>query len=215
MVYSGPGAGTAGKRGDDDGGAVMPEIPDKHFFKIGEVCQVTDTQPYVLRFWESEFPQLAPDKTRSGQRVYTRQDIEMVFEIKQLLYDQEFTIAGARKRLEERPRGRKRSQSKKNEQDNPSLFSTPATEVKVRRVPAKKAVSSTTLRAAEKSHKEALKQLKQLSKKVADAEHGWREATAELRRLSKENESERRRRTHIALKLEKVLKGLESLESGL
>jgi DNA-binding transcriptional MerR regulator len=75
------------------------EVPKKLFYKIGEVCSLTDTQPYVLRFWESEFPQLAPKKTRTGQRVYRPRDIEMVLEIKKLLYDEGFTIAGARKKL--------------------------------------------------------------------------------------------------------------------
>jgi DNA-binding transcriptional MerR regulator len=79
----------------------VAEIPDKAFYKIGEVCQYTDTQPYVLRFWESEFPRLAPEKSRSGQRMYTRRDIDLVLRIKQLLYEEEFTIAGARKKLEQ------------------------------------------------------------------------------------------------------------------
>jgi DNA-binding transcriptional MerR regulator len=79
----------------------MAKIPEKLFFKIGEVCDLTDTQPYVLRFWESEFPQLAPKKNRSGQRIYSSEDIEMVQEIKRLLYDSGFTIAGARKQLEQ------------------------------------------------------------------------------------------------------------------
>ena len=78
-----------------------PEVPNKLFYKIGEVCEITDTQPYVLRFWESEFPQLAPRKNRSGQRVYQRKDIDMVIRIKKLLYDEEYTIAGARKKLDE------------------------------------------------------------------------------------------------------------------
>jgi DNA-binding transcriptional MerR regulator len=79
----------------------MANIPEKLFFKIGEVCELTDTQPYVLRFWESEFPQLAPKKNRSGQRIYSSEDIEVVQEIKRLLYDSGFTIAGARKQLEQ------------------------------------------------------------------------------------------------------------------
>jgi len=74
---------------------------DKLFYKIGEVCELTDTQPYVLRFWESEFPQLAPQKNRSGQRMYRRRDIEMVETIKRLLYLEGYTIAGARKRLDQ------------------------------------------------------------------------------------------------------------------
>jgi DNA-binding transcriptional MerR regulator len=75
-------------------------IPNKLFFKIGEVCEITDTQPYVLRYWESEFPALAPAKNSSGQRIYRRKDIETVLRIKQLLYDEGFTIAGAKKKLE-------------------------------------------------------------------------------------------------------------------
>ena len=75
------------------------EIPKKHYYKIGEVCSLTDTQPYVLRFWESEFPQLAPDKSRTGQRVYRPRDVEMILEIKKLLYEEGYTIAGARKKL--------------------------------------------------------------------------------------------------------------------
>jgi DNA-binding transcriptional MerR regulator len=80
---------------------MTPEVPNKLFYKIGEVCELTDTQPYVLRFWESEFPQLAPRKNRSGQRVYQRKDIDTVLRIKKLLYDEEYTIAGARKKLDE------------------------------------------------------------------------------------------------------------------
>lgn len=84
-------------------GKPVSEIPSKLFYKIGEVCEITDTQPYVLRFWESEFPQLAPRKNRSGQRVYQRKDIETVLQIKKLLYEEEYTIAGARKKLEDEP----------------------------------------------------------------------------------------------------------------
>src|SRR5215510_6646400 len=82
------------------------QIPNKLFFKIGEVCEITDTQPYVLRYWESEFPALAPAKNSSGQRIYRRRDIETILRIKQLLYDEGFTIAGAKKRLEVELSGR-------------------------------------------------------------------------------------------------------------
>src|SRR5262249_6043216 len=82
------------------------KIPNKLFFKIGEVCELTDTQPYVLRYWESEFPSLAPAKNSSGQRIYRRRDIETVLRIKELLYQEGFTIAGAKKRLEAEASGR-------------------------------------------------------------------------------------------------------------
>lgn len=81
-------------------------IPNKLFFKIGEVCELTDTQPYVLRYWESEFPSLAPAKNSSGQRIYRRRDIETVLRIKQLLYEEGFTIAGAKKKLETEAAGK-------------------------------------------------------------------------------------------------------------
>jgi len=77
-----------------------PKIPSKLFFKIGEVCELTDTQPYVLRYWESEFSALAPAKNNSGQRIYRRRDIETILRIKTLLYEEGFTIAGAKKKLE-------------------------------------------------------------------------------------------------------------------
>lgn len=77
----------------------IPEIPDKSLFTIAEVARLTSTKPFVLRFWESEFPTLQPTKAPNGRRLYTREDIEMVFEIKRLLYDEGFTIAGARKHL--------------------------------------------------------------------------------------------------------------------
>ena len=82
------------------------KVPNKLFFKIGEVCEITDTQPYVLRYWESEFPALAPAKNSSGQRIYRRRDIDTVLRIKQLLYEEGFTIAGAKKRLESEMAGR-------------------------------------------------------------------------------------------------------------
>jgi DNA-binding transcriptional MerR regulator len=74
-------------------------IPEKIFFKIGEVCELTGIQAHVLRYWESEFPMLAPQKNRAGQRTYRKRDVEMVLHIKQLLYEEQYTIAGAKKKL--------------------------------------------------------------------------------------------------------------------
>ena len=76
-----------------------PKIPDKLFFKIGEVASIADTKPHVLRYWETEFGILRPVKNVSGQRVYRRRDVEVVLEIKRLLHQERFTIAGAKKRL--------------------------------------------------------------------------------------------------------------------
>jgi DNA-binding transcriptional MerR regulator len=69
------------------------------FFRIGEVCDIAGIEPYVLRFWETEFPILVPEKSKAGHRVYKRKDIEMVLRIKELLYVRGYTIAGARKHL--------------------------------------------------------------------------------------------------------------------
>ena len=74
-------------------------IPQKLFFKIGEVCELAGVQAHVLRYWESEFPMLAPQKNRAGQRTYRRKDVEMALRIKELLYDEQYTIAGAKKKL--------------------------------------------------------------------------------------------------------------------
>jgi DNA-binding transcriptional MerR regulator len=75
------------------------EVPDKLYFKIGEVAQLTGIQPYILRYWETEFGTLRPAKSRSGQRVYRRNDVLAVLRIKDLLYRQRFTIAGAKRHL--------------------------------------------------------------------------------------------------------------------
>ena len=76
-------------------------IPDKPFFKIGEAARLCALKPYVLRYWETEFHSIKPQKTRSGQRLYRRQDVELLLRIRNLLYDQRFTIEGARSRLRE------------------------------------------------------------------------------------------------------------------
>lgn len=70
------------------------------YYKIGEACKLLDIQPYVLRYWETEFPELSPNKSRSGQRVYSQDELDLIRRIKELLYEEGFTIAGAKKRLE-------------------------------------------------------------------------------------------------------------------
>ncbi|MDQ1558022.1 MAG: hypothetical protein QOD32_1082 [Pyrinomonadaceae bacterium] len=80
-------------------------IPEKLFFKIGEVCDITGVQAHVLRYWESEFPMLAPQKNRAGQRTYRKRDVEMALRIKELLYEDQYTIAGAKKKLASEIRG--------------------------------------------------------------------------------------------------------------
>ena len=91
----------AGSREVPGDGQHASIIPEKAFFRIGEVSRITATKPFVLRYWETEFPMLQPVKSPKGHRLYRRQDIETVLKIKRLLYDEGFTIAGARRHLRE------------------------------------------------------------------------------------------------------------------
>jgi len=77
------------------------QLPDKLFFKIGEVADIVGVKPHALRYWESEFPALRPKKTRGAHRQYSRRDVELAMLIRQLLHDEGFTIPGARKRIRE------------------------------------------------------------------------------------------------------------------
>jgi DNA-binding transcriptional MerR regulator len=84
----------------------MIELPEKAYFKIGEVAKLLEVEPYVLRYWETEFDVLDPEKTKSGQRVYQKDDIELLLQIRALLYEEMFTIAGARRQLERSRQGK-------------------------------------------------------------------------------------------------------------
>jgi len=79
----------------------QPVIPDKLYFRIGEVSHIAGVEPYVLRYWESEFPFLAPKKSGSGHRLFRRKEVELILELKRLLYEKRFTIEGARLYLEQ------------------------------------------------------------------------------------------------------------------
>jgi DNA-binding transcriptional MerR regulator len=97
---------TRSPRARRSGEDLLPEvfIPEKLYFRIGEVSKLTHTKPFVLRFWETEFPTLKPMKSKSGHRLYRRRDIEHVLEIRRLLYGKGFTISGARKHLAKNPK---------------------------------------------------------------------------------------------------------------
>jgi DNA-binding transcriptional MerR regulator len=79
----------------------LGEIPQRLFFKIGDVAELVGVKPYVLRYWETEFPMISPQKSDSGQRVYRRADVEIVLIVKKLLYQERYSIEGARKRIKE------------------------------------------------------------------------------------------------------------------
>ena len=91
------------------GKSTRPGIPDKLYFKIGEVSAIAGLPTYVLRFWETEFPKIQPKRTPAGQRLYRQSDVELILDIKHLLYDKKFTIPGAKKHL-----GKKSHTTKKN-----------------------------------------------------------------------------------------------------
>lgn len=74
-------------------------IPDKLFYKIGEVSEIAGVKPYILRYWESEFPFLKPNKNKSGQRVYTRKNLDLILQVRDFLYQEKYTIAGVKKRF--------------------------------------------------------------------------------------------------------------------
>ncbi|MFQ5328697.1 MAG: MerR family transcriptional regulator [Thermodesulfobacteriota bacterium] len=77
----------------------MTKIPDRLYFKIGAVSKIADIKPYILRYWESEFDMIRPQKTGSNQRVYRRKDVQLILEIKRLIYKEKFTLEGAKKRI--------------------------------------------------------------------------------------------------------------------
>lgn len=83
---------------------VPVEIPDKLYFKIGEVADLVGVKPYVLRYWETEFPEIAPGKSKSKQRLYKRKELELILKIRDLLYKEKFTIEGARQYLKDAQR---------------------------------------------------------------------------------------------------------------
>ncbi len=93
-----------------------PEIPDKLYFKIGEVSELLGVEAYVLRYWETEFPVLSPKKSGTGHRLYRRKDVELLLRIKHLLYDKRFTIEGARQSLHSEARAPKQPRASKRVQ---------------------------------------------------------------------------------------------------
>ncbi len=211
----------------------MAEIPDKPFYKIGEVCQYTDTQPYVLRFWESEFPRLAPQKSRSGQRMYTRRDIDLVLRIKELLYEEEFTIAGARKKMEQEESGES-GDAPAPERERPAPEAAPPEQA-----PAPEG-SSPEEHAAPLLFEEALPpsavepppqpaapspaeraraviaetEIGALRKRIADLESRQAALAAALEAAEQARRGERERRERVAERLETLLHSLESSPTG-
>ncbi len=102
-----------------------PPIPEKLYFRIGEVSRLVGVQPYVLRYWETEFPALAPRKAGSGHRFYRRKDVELLLQIKQLLYEKRFTIEGARRHLESQTKAGRASRATSGARPRPAKAAQP------------------------------------------------------------------------------------------
>src|SRR5438093_12171500 len=100
----------------------VPEIPDKLFFRIGEVSSLLSLEAYVLRYWETEFPSLAPKKSGTGHRLYRRKDVELLLRIKHLLYEKRFTIEGARQSLQSESASKSRSPRARTPRSQTDLF---------------------------------------------------------------------------------------------
>ncbi len=155
----------------------------KIYHKIGEACRILDIQPYVLRYWETEFPALSPNKSKSGQRVYSERDLAMIRRIKELLYDEGYTIAGAKKKLESegeppplpRPAPEKKPAAKK--EDAPAEKPAPKPTPKAKAGTAKKKAP------ARKKAKAAASAPADPAARLRELDQGVRKALAEARKL--------------------------------
>lgn len=194
----------------------LNQIPKKRQYRASEVCQLTDTQPYVLRFWESEFPQLCPDKNRGGQPVYRRADIDVVIRIKQLLYEEEYTIEGARKRLEQEMSGEVEAPPRMDDlQEEASVDEVAPPSEEASRPPliamAEQSSSGSSLdrSAVERErYDDALEEIAHLRLKVQEIESSARRAEARAEK-AEANADRYRDRAHLALtRLEKLLESL-------
>jgi len=201
----------------------VSEIPNKLFYKIGEVCQYTDTQPYVLRFWESEFPLLAPDKNRSGQRIYSREDIDLVFRIKVLLYDEEYTIAGARKRLEQEdsgepekapPKASKRAGQRTAKSGGSGKAELRAIRKRATREEPRPTEVTPPVTPTAPTLLDESQEIESLQRRLADMEQRWRRAEIALEGAEAARNEFEERCNRVAAKLEKALEALAALKEA-
>ena len=188
----------------------MPELPQKDYFKLNEVCQVTDTQPYVLRFWESEFPQLNPERTAGGQPLYRRADVEIVQRIKELLYDEDFTLESAREQLtEEQASGKRPTTARKmNDEDLTEPAQTRAVAEAPAIVPPAPRTNGTGESSAEmisrRRYEDAVDEIDHLRMALKDTEKKLRRAESDLEGAAAESERERGRADRALAHLENL-----------
>ena len=183
------------------------EIPKKREFKTSEVCQLTDTQPYVLRFWETEFPQLSPRRGRGGQTVYSREDVGLVLRIKQLLDNEEFTIEGARRQLdEEGPGASSADVTARFAPEAPASVRVPEAAFDGGR-PATGAFDEDDA-VTRSRYEDAIEEIAHLRLKLQEAESGLRRADARAQKAEESADRQRQRAHRASARLEKLLDGL-------
>ncbi len=189
------------------------------YLKIGDVCKRTDTQPYVLRFWESEFPQLAPNRNPSGQTVYTDDDVALIQRIKQLLYEEEYTIAGARKLLEQE--SRKSRHSARPAPEPASAEPAGSSRERSRPAPAKRTRPAPRATAAEpglfpsspatverERYDNAVHEIQRLRRQIEDLASERDEQTIRIENLEQALEASSQRAQRVAERLERLLETL-------
>lgn len=193
----------------------MSELPQKELFKLSEVCQATDTQPYVLRFWESEFPQLRPERSAAGQPLYRRADIELVQRIKELLYDEDFTLDSAREQLSQE-RGSLDASAAKPRAARSSAIETLSENARAREAHANLPAVATNGEppnddmVSRRRYEHAVDEIDHLRMALKEAEKKLRRAEADLEQATADTERERlrldRALTHLA-SLRRLLSG--------
>jgi DNA-binding transcriptional MerR regulator len=211
---------------------VVGEFPEKDSYKLSEVCQYTDTQPYVLRFWESEFPQLSGQASGGGARTYSKEDIDLVQRIKHLLYEEEYTLAGARKKLEDekksaaRGRGKTKSSRKSGSRatakpkgasasrKSRTEETAPAPEPFETRAPEPQLAPRLPLESREEPmvprqrYEDAVDEIEHLRLKLKEAENGLRKTDTTLDELREEADRERRRAEKAIERMERLVEML-------
>lgn len=165
-------------------------IPEKLFFKIGEVCELAGVQAHVLRYWETEFPTLAPQKNRAGQRTYRRRDVEMALRIKELLYDEQYTIAGAKKKLanELRTGGPARDSAPTAKAPVRSLKPPPSLAGRLSSAASQPALESSASRGFDEANSDSKAELRRIASELREILNLLNETDAELNKPRKKRD---------------------------
>ena len=186
----------------------MREIPEKPYYKVSEVCNYTDTQPYILRFWESEFPQLTPERSRGGQSIYSKQDIDLVMRIKRLLYDEEYTIAGARKHLADAKGGSGTGKKRSTAQKGPSARKASSIRQEAEMRPSARQVTLELDQIPRERYEDALEEIAHLRLQLKEAEAVTRRTDGALRKAEQAAERERNRTKTAIARVEGLIQKL-------